>query len=138
MAILNKKYLIDFTCVSILILFVAFSSCGQTKDSTIIGTWIIDSADVKAPPDFPSETFKKESVIGQVYTFNADNTFLKDNLPAGKYSVTKEGNKVFLTFLMEHMGITTRSEIIELTPKILLYKMDYGNIVFTIHAIRKT
>jgi len=132
----NKKYFLSLTCLFIALL-VTFSSCAQTKDSTIIGTWIIDSADVKAPPDLPLNSFDKKTVVGQVYTFNADGSFLKDNLPGGNYSITKEGNRVFLTFLMGQMGITTRSEIIELTQKTLVYKMDYGNLVFTIHSIRK-
>ena len=135
---IKKKYFIDLIGILILILFIGSSSFGQTKNATIIGTWIIDSVDVKASSNIPTDPFKKESVIGQVYTFNSDSTFLKDNLPGGKYSITKEGDKVFLTFLMEHMGVTTKSEIVELTSKTLTYKMDYGTIVFTIHSIRKT
>jgi hypothetical protein len=121
----------------VLSLALLISSCNNNKGELIYGNWIIDSVSRKSGIDTNREIENnlKQSLIGATMIFYKDNTYKSSTSgrsPREGFSITKKGNNTSLNFLNQPPGVHIGSDVLILTERELLIKMNDGENEYTI------
>ena len=119
---------------------VCFSSCSQTPQEMLVGTWKIDQIETDQEiPDDQKEFYDKmmeDLKNNSSFTFNADGTMLtkvEDQENKGEWKISEDGT----TLTVKESGRETSSTIKELTSEKLTFTDEENGVKTSLTLVKQ-